>query len=87
MEWRPTAGRRTSNALIPIVGDKVVDAEDHTTLYDVEELAYRRSKTEYTHTHTHTHRGTKNMSIHTNATVTISTIATNLYKRLQGHFI
>ena len=32
-------------------------------------------------------KGTKNMSIHKMATVTISIITTNLYKRLQSHFI
>ena len=49
LEWRPTAGRRTSNALIPIVGDEAVNAEDHTTICGEEELAYRRSKAKYAH--------------------------------------
>ena len=47
LEWRPTAGRRTSSALIPIVGDEAVNAEDHTTICGEEELAYRRNKAEY----------------------------------------
>ena len=47
LEWRPTAGRRTTNALIPIVGDEAVNAEDHTAICDVEEPAYRKSKAEY----------------------------------------
>ena len=47
LEWRPAAGRRTSNALIPIVGDEAVNAEDHTVFYGEEEPAYRRCKTEY----------------------------------------
>ena len=47
MEWRPTAGRRTYNALIPNVGDEAFNAEDHTTICDVEEPAYRGSKAKY----------------------------------------
>ena len=47
LEWRPTAGIRTSNALIPIVGDEAVNAEDHTSICDVEEPAYRRNKARY----------------------------------------
>ena len=47
LEWRPVAGRRTSNALIPIVGDEAVNAEDHTTICGEEEFAYRRGRTEY----------------------------------------
>ena len=38
-------------------------------------------------THRERERGTRNMSIHKMATVTISIITTNLYKRLQSHFI
>ena len=48
LEWRPTAGRGTSNALIPIVGDEAINAEDHTTICDEEEPAYRR-KSKNTH--------------------------------------
>ena len=47
LEWRPTAGRRTSNALIPIVGDEAVNAEDYTTVCGEEEPVYRRCKGEY----------------------------------------
>ena len=47
MEWGPTAGRRTSNTLRPIVGDEAVNAEDHTTICGEEEPAYMRNKTEY----------------------------------------
>mgnify|MGYP006925750272 CR=1 FL=1 len=47
LEWRPTAGRRTSNALIPIVGDKAVNAEDHTTFFVEEEPAYRKGEARY----------------------------------------
>ena len=68
LEWRPTARRRTSNALIPIVGDEAINAEDHTTLYDVEEPAYKRSKTEYAQRERE--RGIRNISIHKMATVT-----------------
>ena len=41
---------------------KAVNAEDHTTICDVEELAYRRSKAEYAQRERE--RGTKNISIH-----------------------
>ena len=40
-------GRRTSNALIPIVVDEAINAEDHTTICGEEEPAYRRCKAEY----------------------------------------
>ena len=59
-EWWPAAGRRTSNALIPIVGDEAVNAEDHTTICGEEEPAYRRGNTEYTHKERE--RGTKSIS-------------------------
>ena len=36
----------TTPSQVP-VGDKAVNTNDHTTLYDVEEPAYRRSKIEY----------------------------------------
>ena len=85
MEWRPPAGRRTSNALIPIVEDKVVNAEDHTAFCDVEEPAYRRNKARYAQRERERERGTKNISIHKMQQLQIRT--TNLYKRLQGHFI
>ena len=68
VEWRPTAGRKTSNALMPIVEDEAVNAEDHTTICGEEEPAYRRSKAEYAHKERE--RGTKNISIHKNAIVT-----------------
>ena len=56
LEWRPTAGRRTTNALIPNVVNKAVNAEDHTTFCDIEEPVYRINKARYAHTHTHTER-------------------------------
>ena len=56
MEWRPTAGRRTTNALIPIVMDEAVNPEDHTTIYGEEEPAYRRSKAKYAHTERERHK-------------------------------
>ena len=62
LDWRPAAGRRTSNALIPIVGNEAVNAEDHTTICGEEEPAYGGSKLEYAHTERE--RGTKNISIH-----------------------
>ena len=62
LEWRPTVGGRTSNALIPIVGDEAVNAEDHTTICGGEELAYRGSKDKI-RTHKERERGTKNISI------------------------
>ena len=68
LEWWPAAGRRTSNALIPIFGDEAVNAEDHTTICGEEEPAYRRSKAEYAQKERE--RGTKNISIHKIATVT-----------------
>ena len=64
MEWRPTAGRRTYNALIPNVGDEAFNAEDHTTICDVEEPAYRRSKARYAHRERERERCTKNIFIH-----------------------
>ena len=68
LEWGPTTGRRTSNALIPIVGDKVVNAEDHTTFCVEEEPAYRRGEARYAQRERE--RRTKNVYIHRNATVT-----------------
>ena len=47
LEWWPAAGRRTSNALIPIVGDEAVNAEDHIAFCGEEAPAYRKNKTEY----------------------------------------
>ena len=67
------------------VGEKAVNAENHTTFCDVEEPAYRRNKARYAHTERDTERGTKNISIHKMQQLQIRT--TNLYKRLQGHFI
>ena len=66
LEWRSTAGRRPSNALIPIVGDKAVNAEDHTAFGDVEKPVCRRNQDTHTHTLTERERerGTKNISIH-----------------------
>ena len=32
LEWRPAAGRRISNALIPNVGSKAVNAEDQNSI-------------------------------------------------------
>ena len=83
LEWRPAAGRRTSNALIPIVGDEAVNAEDHTAISDVEEPAYRRSKAKYAHKERERHK--EYHYIHRKQQLQIRT--TNLYKRLQSHFI
>ena len=63
-------------------GREAVNTEDHTTLCGEEEPAYRRSKAKYAQRERE--RGTKNVYIHKKATVTITT---NLYKRLQSHFI
>ena len=68
------------------VEDKAVNVEDHTTFYDVEELAYRRNKARYAQRERERERGTKNISIHKMQQLQIRT-TTNLYKRLQGHFI
>ena len=76
LEWRPTAGIRTSNALIPIVGDKAVNAEDHTTFCDVEEPAYRRNKARYTQRERERERGTKSISIHKMQQLQIRTTTT-----------
>ena len=70
MEWRLAAGKRTSNALIPIVGDEAVNAEDHIAICGEEEPTYRRNKTEYAQrerqrgreTERQRERGTKNIS-------------------------
>ena len=72
LEWRPAAGRRTSNALIPIVGDEAVSAEDHKTFCEEEKPAYIRNKTEYAQREREIERGTRNISIK-NATVTMTT--------------
>ena len=40
-------GRRTTNALIPIVGDEAVNAEDQTSFCVEEEHAYRRGEARY----------------------------------------
>ena len=42
--WWPTAGWRTSSALIPNIGDKAVNAEARATFYDGEEPAYERNQ-------------------------------------------
>ena len=63
LEWRSTAGRRTSNTLIPIVGDEAVNAKDHKTFCGEEEHAYMRSKTIRTKGETERERETKNMFI------------------------
>ena len=70
-----------------IVGDEAVNAEDHTTICDVEEPAYRRSKAKYAHRERE--RKTQIMSLFIkNATVTnMNNNNNNLYKRLQSHFI
>ena len=47
LEWRLAAGRRTSDTLIPIVGDKAVNAEDHTAICDGEEPAYEGKQRRY----------------------------------------
>ena len=68
LEWRPVAGRRTSDALIPIVGDEAVNAEDHTALCDGEEPAFKGSKDRIrTERERETH---KEVYLITNATVT-----------------
>ena len=55
------SGMKDIQALIPIVGDEVVSAEDHTTLCGGEEPVYRRYEAEYAHRERK--RGTKNLSI------------------------
>ena len=46
VRWRPTAGRRTSNALIPNVGDKAVSAEVQATFVMMKNLCVRKQDTE-----------------------------------------
>ena len=75
LEWRPGAGRRTSTALIPIVGHEQGRqcGRDHTTICVEGEPAYERCKTVYAQRERERERererGTKNMFIR-NATVT-----------------
>ena len=71
LEWRPAAGKRTSNALIPIVGAEAVNEEDHKTFCGDEEPADMRSKTEYAQRERERHK--EYVYIHTNATVTMTT--------------
>ena len=52
LEWRPATGRRTSNALIPNVEDKAVNAEDQITFCG-EEPAYRRKQDTHTQRERH----------------------------------
>ena len=85
LEWRLVAGRRTSNALIPIVGDEAVNAEDHTTICGEEEPAYRGSNTEYAQGERERERQ-KRISLYSQKCNSYN-ITTNLYKRLQSHFI
>ena len=59
-----------------IVGDKAVNAEDHTTFCDVEEPAYRRNKARYTQRERERERGTKSISIHKMQQLQIRTTAT-----------
>ena len=69
-EWWPAAGRRTSNALIPIVGDEAANAEDYKALCDVEgPCVYEKQDRIRTKSERERERGTKNISIK-NATVT-----------------
>ena len=70
LEWRPAAGRRTSNALIPIVGDEAANAEDHKALCDVEGACVYE-KQDRIHRKRERERGTMNISIK-NATVTMT---------------
>ena len=74
---------RSQPCMGEIVGDEVVNAEDHTTFYDVEEPAYRRSKAKYAHKERERHK--EYHYIHRKQQLQIRT--TNLYKRLQSHFI
>ena len=80
--WRPTVGWRTSNALIPNVGDKAVNAEARATLCDDEEPVCERMQDR--HRKRGRKIGTKKRYIPKIATITISTTTS---KRLQCHFI
>ena len=68
---------------------KAVNAEDHITIYDVEETAYRRNKEEYAHTQREREREREREAQRISLFIRCNTykITTNLYKRLQGHFI
>ena len=80
--WWPTVGWRTSNALIPNVGDKAVNAEARATLCDDEEPVCERMQDR--HRKRGRKIGTKKRYIPKIATITISTTTS---KRLQCHFI
>ena len=65
------------------VGDEVVNAEDHTTICVEEEPVHRRNKTEYAQREREREAQIISLFIKCNS----YTITTNLYKRLQSHFI
>ena len=68
-----------------MLGMKAVNAEDHTALYGEEEPAYRRSNTEYERERER-EREAQRISLLTRMQQ-LQLRTTNLYKRLQSHFV
>ena len=67
------------------VGDEVVNAEDHTTICVEEEPVHRRNKTEYAQRERE--REAQSISLLRIQQLQKQPTTTNLYKRLQSHFI
>ena len=84
LEWRSTAGRRTSNTLIPIVGD-VRPSMRKITQHSVVKKNLRIGDAKQ-NTYREREGGTKNMSIFIEMQQ-LQLRTTNLYKRLLSHFI